>query len=90
MQKNDFLKINEAAKIVAKVPDFLERVVFSAIDLQQYDPDIFKKLADPFKYNRRLDVTLYTAVGYYGGELVRIYESIDNGHYVFWRYTWGD
>lgn len=90
MQNNDLLSLSESAKIVAKMPDFFERVVFSAIDLQQYDPDIFKKLDDPFKYNRRSDINLHTAVGYYGGENVRIYESNDNGHYVFWRYTWGD
>lgn len=90
MQNKDFLSLTESAKIVAKVPDFFQRVFFSAIDLQQYDPDIFKKLGDPFTYNRHPDINLRTAVGYYGGENVRIYESSDNGHYVFWRYTWGD
>ena len=86
-----YFNLTEMAKIINQVPNFAKTTHFNICDLQKYDKDVFKKINDEKLYIQIADINLHTAVSYYGGENGRIYKSTqNNGHYIYWRYCWGD
>ena len=97
MKNNRYIEISrgfredELQKILKVVPDFNKRVYFDICDLQKYDAEALKKVCDTNLYEQIADISLHTMVRLYGGENVRIYKSKkENGHYIYWRYCWGD
>lgn len=85
------LSLSETAKIIDKIPDFTKKTCFEIWELHDYDKEILNRLKDENQYKKIADINLYTAVSYYGGKNVEIYKSTkNNGHYVYWTYTWGD
>lgn len=85
------LTISEIAKISTKVPDFTKKTCFDVWELFEYDNHIIDFLKNEKEYIKIADVNVFTAVSYYGGANVEIYKSTkENGHYVYWKYTWGD
>lgn len=86
-----YFTFDELAKIESKVPKFSRKTHFDICDLQMYDQKIFEKIKDESLYKQIADIQLHSMVHLYGGENVRIYKSTqDNGHYIYWRYCWGD
>ena len=86
-----YFSLQELAKIINVVSDFAKSTHFNICDLQKYDSDALKKLLDTSIYEQIADINLRTAITFYGGENVRIYKSKkENGHYIYWRYCWGD
>ena len=70
---------------------FLKKVHLDVCDLQEYDKEVLEKLEDEKQYIKIADINLHTAITFYGGENVRIFKSTkENGHYIYWRYCWGD
>lgn len=85
------LKISEIAQITTNVPDFIKKTCFDVWELFEYDKNIIENLKDENQYIKIADINVFTAVSYYGGANVEIYKSTkENGHYVYWKYTWGD
>lgn len=85
------LSLSEIAQIQVNIPDFIKKTCFDIWELFDYDNKIKEKLEDKNQYTKIADINVFTAVSYYGGANVKIYKSTkENGHYVYWKYTWGD
>lgn len=90
-EKSKYFQLNELAKIVERIPDFIYKVHFDICDIVKYDEQIYSKLKDESLYTLVADINLHTAVTFYGGENVFVYKSTKaNGHYIYSRYCWGD
>ena len=90
-ERSKYFELNEIAKIIEKVPDFVQKVHFDICDIVKYDKDVYQKISDKSLYTLIADINLHTAVTFYGGENVFIYKSTkENGHYIYSRYCWGD
>lgn len=89
-ERSRYFELNEIAKIIERIPDFIYKVHFDICDIAKYDEHIYQKVHEKSLYTLVADINLHTAVTFYGGENVFIYKSTKNGHYIYSRYCWGD